>query len=115
MLTSSQKRQKRLQMEVDTHRVALCSGVPTTYEVGTYVLVEYPKIMGEGRGRPVNKLRTTRKGLMRVVSKQEDTYELLDLVSRRVETVYVSRIYPFHFAATKVDPENVAIETRGNS
>ena len=69
--------------------------------------------MGEGRGRPVNKLQTTRKGPMRVVSKQEDTYKLLDLVSRRVEIVYVSRIYPFNFAATKVDPENVAIRDQG--
>jgi len=69
--------------------------------------------MGEGRGRPVNKLQTTRKGPMRVVSKQEDTYDLLDLVSRRVEIVYVSRIYPFNFAATKVDPENVAIRDQG--
>jgi len=100
-------------MEVDTHRVALRSGVPTTYEVGTYVLVEYPKTMGEGRGRPVNKLQTTRKGPMRVVSKQEDTYDLLDLVSRRVETVHISRIYPFNFDATKVDPENVAIRDQG--
>ena len=71
--------------------------------------------MGEGRGRPVNKLQTTRKGLMRVVSKQEDTYELLDLVSRRVETVHASRMYPFNFAATKVDPENVAIRDQGES
>ncbi len=50
---------------------------------------------------------------MKVVSKQEDTYELLNLVSRRVEIVYVSRIYPFNFAATKVDPENVAIRDQG--
>ncbi len=50
---------------------------------------------------------------MRVVSKQEDTYELLDLVSRRVEIVYVSLIYPFNFAATKVDPENVPIRDQG--
>ena len=50
---------------------------------------------------------------MRVVFKQEDTYDLLDLVFRRVETVHVSRIYPFYFDATKVDPENVAIRDQG--
>ncbi len=70
---------------------------------------------GEGRGRPVNKLQTTRKGPMRVVSKQEDTYDLLDVVSGRVEIVYVSRINPFNFDATKVDPENVAIRNQGDS
>jgi len=81
--------------------------------IGTYVLVEYPKTMGEGRGRPVNKLQTTRKGTMRVVSQQDDTYELLDLVSRKIDTVHVSRIYPFKYDSTKVDPENVLIRDQG--
>ena len=69
--------------------------------------------MGEGRGRPVNKLQTTRKGPMRVVSQQDDTYELLDLVSRKIDTIHVSRIYPFKYDSTKVDPENVAIRDQG--
>jgi hypothetical protein len=103
----------KLQLEVDLKRIELRSGIPTTYEVGTYVLVEYPKTMGEGRGRPVNKLQTTRKGPMRVVSQQDDTYELLDLVSRKIDTVHVSRIYPFKYDSTKVDPENVAIRDQG--
>ena len=37
--------------------------------------------MGEGRDRPVNNLQTTKKGPMKVVSQQDDTYELLDLVN----------------------------------
>ena len=50
----------KLQLEVDMKRIELRSGIPTTYEVGTYVLVEYPKTMGKGCGRPFNKLQTTK-------------------------------------------------------
>ncbi len=50
---------------------------------------------------------------MRVVSQQDDTYELLDLVSRKIDTIHVSRIYPFKYDPTTVDPENVAIKDQG--
>jgi hypothetical protein len=69
--------------------------------------------MGEGRGRPLNKLQTILKGPMKVVGVVNDAYELLDLVSRRVDTVHVSRLHPFKYDATMVDPENVAIRDQG--
>ena len=49
---------------------------------------------------------------MKVFSVVNDAYELLDLVSRRVATVHVSRLHPFKYDAT-IDPENVAIRDRG--
>ncbi len=45
-----------LQKETDEKRLQKRVGVPTTYPVGSYVLVEYPQTMGGGRGRPLNKL-----------------------------------------------------------
>ena len=102
-----------LQREVDNKRLEMRTKLPTKYDINSYVLVEYPKTMGEGRGRPLNKLQTILKGPMKVVSVVNDAYELLDLVSRRVDTVHVSRLHPFKYDDTMVDPENVAIRDQG--
>ena len=71
--------------------------------------------MGKERGRSLNKLQTTRKSAMEVVGvdKDEDTYELLDLVNHKVDTIHVFRFYPFIFDPEKIDPENVAIRDQG--
>ena len=37
----------------------------------------------------------------------------MDLVSRKIDTIHVSLIYPFKYDSTKVDPENVAIRDQG--
>jgi hypothetical protein len=50
---------------------------------------------------------------MKVINVVDDAYELLDLVSRRVDTVHVSRLHPFKYDATMVVPENVAIRDQG--
>jgi len=102
-----------LQKETDEKRLQKRAGVPTTYPEGSYVLVEYPKTMGGGRGRPPNKLQTIRKGPMKVIANDKDAYDLLDLVSRTVETVHVSRMYPFLYDPKWVDPETVAIRDQG--
>ena len=80
-----------LQRTVDEKRLVLRAGIPTTYAMDSYVLVEYPT-MGDGRGRPLNKLQTTRKGPMKVIGIDKDAYELLDLVARKVDTVHVARL-----------------------
>ena len=61
------ERAAQLQKEVDEKRIEKRTGIPTTYPVDSYVLVEYPRTMGDGRGRPPNKLQTIRKGPMKVV------------------------------------------------
>ena len=102
-----------LQLEVDNKRLESRTRLPTKYDILSYVLVEYPKTIGEGRGRPLNKLQTILKGPMKVINVVNDAYELLDLVSRRVDTVHVSRLDPFKYDATMVDPENVSIRDQG--
>jgi hypothetical protein len=102
-----------LQRNVDDKRLASRAGVPTTYAINSYVVVEYPKTMGDGRGRPLNKLQTTRRGPMKVIGVDKDTYELLDLVTRCVDTVHVARLFPFIYDPEEIDPENVAIRDQG--
>ena len=36
----------------EEYRIVSRSGKPTEYALHSYVLVEYPKTMGDGRGRP---------------------------------------------------------------
>jgi hypothetical protein len=50
---------------------------------------------------------------MKVIANDKDAYDLLDLVSRTVETVHVSRMYPFLYDPKWVDPETVAIRDQG--
>ena len=69
--------------------------------------------MGDGRGRPPNKLQTIRKGPTRVVALNKDAYDVFDLVNRKIDEVHVSRLYPFYYDPEKVDPENVAIRDQG--
>jgi len=72
-----------------------------------------PQNHGEGRGRPLNKLQTIKKGPMKVVGFEKDAYDFLNLVTRTVDTVHVSRIYPFLYDPEVIDPENVAIRDQG--
>ena len=80
-----------LQRTVDKKRLVSRAGIPTTYAMDSYAFVEYPKTMGDGRGRPLNKLQTTRKGPIKVIGIEKDAYELLDLVARKVDTVQRER------------------------
>jgi len=86
--------------------------VPTEFDVNSYVLVSYPMTLG-ARGRPPNKLRTILKGPLKVLEREGDKYTLLDLVSRRTEEVNISRISPFQYDSTKIDPEAVAFHDKG--
>ena len=49
---------------------------------------------------------------MKILEIKDDSYTVLDLVSRNAQTVHVSRIYPFYYDSSRVDPENVWIAQR---
>ena len=53
-----------------------------------------------------------RKGPMKVIDKDIDAYTVLDLVTRRAEVIHLSRMFPFLYDATKIDPENIALRDR---
>ena len=50
---------------------------------------------------------------MKVRGVDKDTYELLDLVTRGVETVHVARLCPFIYDPEEIAPENVAVWDQG--
>ncbi len=49
---------------------------------------------------------------MKVIEREGGAYTILDLVTRRPETVHISRIFPFIYDSTRVDPENIALRDR---
>ncbi len=50
---------------------------------------------------------------MKVMGVDKDTYELLDLATRCVDTVHVARLFSFISDPEEIDPENVAIRDQG--
>ena len=50
-----------------------------------------------------------RKGPMKVVERNKDAYSVLDIVSRRIHEVHISRLFPFFYDDTRVDPETIAL------
>jgi len=107
------KHARRIQEETDNQHLNSQSKEATIYQVGDYVLAEYPQTFGDARGRPPNKLQTIRKGPLRVINVEDDGYELLDLVTKKSEIIHVSRIVPFNYDPEKVDPENIALRDKG--
>ena len=61
--------------------------------------------MYTGKGKPPTKLMPIRKGPMKVLEQEKDAYTVLDIVSRRTQVVHVSRLYPFFYDDTRVDPK----------
>ena len=72
-------------------------------------LVSYPDTMYSGKGKPPTKLMPIRKGPMKVVERNKDAYSVLDIVSRRIHEVHISRLFPFFYDDTRVDPETIAL------
>ncbi len=98
-----------LQDKLDREHLEERANIPTTYAVGEYVLLGYPESSFTGSRRPPTKLLPYRKGPMKITDVKGDEYELLDLVSRQSHSVHVSRVYPFWYDDTRIDPENIAL------
>ncbi len=96
-----------LQESLDQQHILERTLVPSVFEIGTYVLVAYPDTL-DGKGRPPTKLMPIRKGPMKILDRNGDSYEVLDLVSRQSDSVHISRIFPFLFDDTRIDPEKIA-------
>jgi len=109
------KKATALQKELDEQNIKLRKSDKqvSNYEIDDYVLISYPKTLGNGRGRAPTKLHTVLKGPVKLVDKAGDKYTTLNLVTRRTEVVHVSRIFPFFYDSTRTDPERVAYLDRG--
>ena len=98
-----------LQEQLDHDHLEERANIPTSYPIGDYVLVGYPESSFTGSRRPPSKLLPFRKGPMKIMDVKGDAYEVLDLVSRGIQTVHVSRLFPFWYDESRVDPENIAL------
>jgi hypothetical protein len=79
---------------------------PTSFPVGSYVLVNYfDGAMGK---KPPTKFHPRLKGPFRVANSSGDTYTLQNLVSDKMEDYHVTLLRPFHFDPEHVDPKDVA-------
>ena len=69
-------------------------GPLTSFEVGQYVLIEYPNIIRTGSTE--NKLLPVLKGPAKVIRKLDDSrYRVEDLVTRRAKDYHVSTLRPY--------------------
>jgi transposase InsO family protein len=74
----------------------------TVFEDGSYVLLD------PATGKPKDRLHSRRLGPFLVVSHTDNTYELQNLVSKRVFKVNIHRIHPFYFDKDRINPLEVA-------
>jgi hypothetical protein len=100
-----------LQKDLDAHHIEERTLLQTSYNIGDYVLISYPDSL-LGPARPPTKLMPIRKGPMKIVERQGDAYTVLDLVTRKADTIHISRIYPFLYDSTRVDPEVIALRDK---
>jgi len=103
------KKALELQETLDAQHLEERVDIQEAFNVGDYVLVAYPDTMYTGKGLPPTKLMPIRKGPMKVLELNKDAYTVLDIVSRRTQVVHISRLYPFYYDDTRVDPENIAL------
>ena len=104
---------KELQSQLDKEHLETRPPEHVTFAVEDYVLIGYPDSFS-GSAKPPTKLLPYRKGPMKILEIKDDSYTVLDLFSCNAQTVYVSRVYPFYYDQSRVDPENVALrDTEG--
>jgi len=101
-----------IQRDTDARNIAERGGKDITeFAKGAHVLVEYPN-KGMHRGPP-NKLMTNLRGPMIVESSRGSDYSVRDLSTNVVCNVHVSRLRPFRFDATRIDPKEIAAKDIG--
>jgi hypothetical protein len=98
---------QRLQRQRDLMHMEQFNGVPTRFDVGSYVLVSYnPQNMN---GRPPTKFHPRLKGPYLVANIQGDKYALRNLVTEELEDFHVTRLREFRYDDRFVDPRDIAL------
>jgi hypothetical protein len=82
-----------------------------SFEVGSYVLVEYKNVFRRG---PNSKLLPFLKGPLQVVDKDKSKYFLKDLITQRIKPYHVKRLSKFQHDPSKWDPLKVALRDTGD-
>jgi hypothetical protein len=84
------------------HTVESVAANYTVFDNDSYVLLE------PATGKPKNRLHCRKQGPYRVISHENNTYKLKDLVTKKDFTVNIKRLSPFYFDENRVDPQEVA-------
>ena len=100
------------QYDRDTKHLTSRLELPTEFPINSFVLVSYPDSK-MGRKAPT-KFHPTLKGPMRVQNFRGSQYELVNLVTHKVETHHVKSLRPFVYDADKVNLENIAQRDTGD-
>ncbi len=90
----------------DEENIFKRSGIITQYEIGSYVLIEYPS-SNLKKGAP-NKLMTNLKGPYKVVSVEGDAYNLENLTNNQIEKVHLKRLHEFRYDPVRTNPRDVS-------
>jgi transposase InsO family protein len=101
---------QRLQRQKDSLHMEQVKGVPTRFDVGTYVLVTYnPQNM---HGKPPTKLHPRLKGPFLVANVQGDKYSCQNLVTEEIQDYHLTRLREFRYDERFVDPRDIALRDR---
>ena len=84
----------------------------TEFAIGSYVLVSYPRT-DYGQRRP-NKMHVMHKGPYEVVNREGNNYQLRNLVSKTLGWKLLFLLRPYHYDATRTDPQTVALMDHDN-
>jgi hypothetical protein len=98
---------QRLQRQRDLVHMEQFNGVPTRFDVGSYVLVSYsPHKMN---GKPPTKFHPRLKGPYLVANILGDKYSCQNLVTDELEDFHVTRLREFRYDDRFVDPRDIAL------
>jgi predicted ATP-dependent endonuclease of OLD family len=101
---------QRTQRNNNAWHIAKESNGRTEFAINSYVLVAYPRGLGDHR-RPPTKLNTPWRGPLRVLRSHEEgrRYILLNLITNKEEIHHVSTLRAFIFDPMRIDPKDVAM------
>jgi hypothetical protein len=103
--------QRRTDLHAATHAPPIDPAIPnvvTVFAPNTFVWVSYPD--GQTKGRPPNKFNTQLKGPHRVLSSVGPHFEIMNLVTNKVEKVHVSRLRQYH--SHEQSPEHLTVAAK---
>jgi hypothetical protein len=104
------ERQQARDLRVLAERTTALEGEVTTFDIGTYVLVEYPSDGFLMTPRPPHKLLTNLRGPLLVVSNNGAEYTLRDASTTTDIKVHISRMRKFNYDKERVDPLAVVVK-----
>jgi hypothetical protein len=94
-------RAKRIQQNKDAHHMAVVNPRVTEFKPGSLVLAEH--------NEAPRKLAMNLRGPFRVVSHDNNDYQVTNLLSGKDEHIILNNLRPFNYDANFVDPKDVAM------